>query len=550
MTEQNEKNREIFLDLCKTVWDFDKKSLDYVSKRTEDSWEVVPELKEIFKDKKVEDQRVRYEIDMSNQEVQSFFEDSDEAYKMFKTSFDGVIRLLKVDYSCNINYSEFITNKCIFKKNTTKIKKVFETVYAEHNETFEIDSGCSYTKEKCAEWIVKKFERIGASKKSAKKLQLVITYNPIDWLMSSTSESWSSCFNINNSSGGFQYCLGLPFQCGDKNRIMIYITDGSQKDCMGIKVDHYQTRTWALLGTDNHFHIVKWYPNDTIGVKPVSAITGSKCFDGRSTFKEEKYPIDVLSTKKGAVINVYSDMGSWKNVDGQLKVVGNDKDGQQFFTRNLINVGEISNSQSFQLSQERLRYRTLGPSDYAYKIPYWKKIGLHLDAFFPTFTCTSCREDKAGVRLNDDSFICFDCYKEKIFTCDNCKNSIVITGENKPIEITTAQNIKMKICKKCYDKYINNVCGCCGKMSFEDLYKTDDETKICSSCLSRNANGYRRCDNCEKITKNIKVSYNTYTKKLNKCCSNCESNDEYYISSNFRKYYTILTQSVDGMPVE
>jgi hypothetical protein len=48
----------------------------------------------------------------------------------------------------------------------------------------------------------------------------------MDWLLSSTKENFSSCFNIDNSSGGYHYSLGLPFLAGDKNRVMIYISSG------------------------------------------------------------------------------------------------------------------------------------------------------------------------------------------------------------------------------------------------------------------------------------------------------------------------------------
>ena len=70
----------------------------------------------------------------------------------------------------------------------------------------------------------------------------------MDWLLASTAEKFSSCFNLDNpNGGGYSFCLGIPFLSGDKNRMMLYITDGTKKEFMGLKVDSVQTRTWCLF---------------------------------------------------------------------------------------------------------------------------------------------------------------------------------------------------------------------------------------------------------------------------------------------------------------
>lgn len=544
MTEQNKENRKIFLNLCKTVWDFDEKSLKYLEERTNDDWRPVEDFNKILDGQKFEDQRIVYNLNLSDPSVQELFMESDEAFKMFNNAFSCIIDYLKEKYSCVVGYNEFITNKCIFRKNVTKIKKVFETVYAENHSAFESDAERHYSEEDCTEYIVKKFERIGASKKSAKKLQMVISFNPIDWLMSSTAEDWSSCFNLNNtSSGGFQYCLGLPFLAGDKNRMMIYITDGSIKECMGIKVNHFQTRTWALLGNDNLIHIVKWYPNNTVGVKPVTSITKVDMFSNNSSYSESKYPLDVLSTKKGAVINVYSDMGEWKERDGKLINVGNGKEGQQVFTKNLININKIHGDQSINLSLEAIRYRTLGARDIGYKIPEWKKLGIHLDLFFSSLVCSNCGEDKTGVRLNDGSFICYDCYKDNIFSCGHCGKEFLKNS-------TSAHKVKLigggeaTICDSCYNDKERYTCSCCGGYNNGDyeLFDTDEGNLVCDSCVKSGRDGYKKCDTCGKVSKNITIKYNSFEKTVYRCCNEHNFDDELaYVS--FGKYMYIAQKS-------
>lgn len=538
MTEQNKKNNEVFLDLCKTVWDFDEPSLSYIKNRISDEWHPVSEFNELLKDKDFTDQRIRFDIDMSNPTVQDLFSESDEAYKLFTSSFENAITYLRNKYSCKIGYNEFITNKCVFKKNVTKIKKVFEVAYAENTEGFEGDFvGISYTPEKCTAAIVKKFEKIGASKKSAKKLQMVVSFNPVDWLMSSTSESWSSCFNINNdNNGGFQYCLGLPFQCGDKNRVMIYITDGSKKECMGMTVDHFQTRTWAILGNNDLVSIVKWYPNNTVGIEPVSSITGCNLFTSEEEFSEGKYPIDVLSTVKGAVINVYSDMGTWKEEKGQLKLIGNDKSGQQIFSKNLIRIRDNMET-SLDLSMSRTsNYYRFSSDRVGYRIPRWKELGIHLDMFFPERRCSCCHENKVGIFGRD--YICFDCYKENAYSCYNCDGTYM-KNKNPPVEVITTNNEKVMLCPSCYKE--NHVCDCCHRYEMDPLRETTDGKHICPECIKSGKSGYSYCQSCSNLTKNIVYKYNTFDKFLVPKCKRCsEAESDNDISSAFEKYETVI----------
>lgn len=539
MTELYNQNRKNYLDLCEKVWNMDSDAMEYIAKRTSDEWEPVPEFKELIealKNKAVyEDQRLTMDIDMANADIQSLFEANDSSYRMFKDFFKYFLRSLVNDYNVNIGYKEFIENKVVFKKNVTKIKKVFETICADYPSIYENQTGNSYTKERCAEYIVSRFEKIGATKKSAKKLQFVITFNPMDWFLSSTGEEWGSCFNLNNPSGGYQYCLGLPFLCGDKNRMMLYITDGSTKEFLGIKSHHYQTRTWCILDQSGKFNIVKWYPNDTIGVNPVNSITGYNNFSSRESFSHSKYPIDVLATKKGAVIGVYQDMGKLVEEDNKLWLAGNGKDGQQVFTKNLIDLTRTSSRHSFHFNEMFLR--NLGVSQSGYRIPEWKRMGLHVDLMFPALKC-SCGSEKGGFVLKNGSYLCQDCYKEKVFVCANCGTEDYIKGEVH--EVVTTEGKKIKLCDNCWEQASKRICSCCGKYSTSPLYETDEPgVKICRTCLENGKDNWSKCDSCGKLTKHIKIDYNTYSKTSVKHCNSCSSNEERQEISTFRRYFGV-----------
>ena len=546
MTEIYNKNRQNYLDLCNKVWNLDDESMKYLEKRLSDDWEPVPEFKALIdalkeKGATYEDQRVVINIDMSNPDIQSIFESSDSSYRMFKNYFCRLINYLKEHYNCYIGYKEFIENKVIFKKNTTKIKKVFEVICAEEHDLYIDSAGNDYTKNDCADWIVRCFEKIGASKKSAKKLQFVISFNPMDWLLSSTGEDWSSCFNINNQGGGYQYCLGLPFLAGDKNRMLLYISDGSTKECCGIEAHHYQTRTWCLLDRSGSFNIVKWYPNDTVGVKPVNSITGYNNFKDRDYFTHSKYSIDILSTKKGAVIGVYSDMGRLVEENNELWIRGNDKEGQQVFTKNLIDISHSSTRNSFHIS-DSINVRSFGISQPGYRIPEWKNLGLHVDMIFPSMKCDCGADNKGGFMFKGRKFLCYDCYKNRVYTCGSCGNEDFINGEVYEIETTTGE--KIKLCKDCWERRQEQICSCCGKYSTDPLKNTDERgIKICRECANAHRDGWSKCDGCGKLTKHIKIKYNTYIKSSLRRCGDCISENDTQEISTFGRYFGVTIRT-------
>jgi hypothetical protein len=539
MTENFKSNKKSFMELIREVWNFDDESMEYLDKRLSDEWQPVPEFKELIGDgSHYEDQRISYDLNMADPTIQSFFERSDEAYNLFKSTFGYALKKLRTAYNLEINYSNFIENKAVFKKNITKIKKIFETVYAEDNALYERDSNRdSYSKEQCSKWIVKQFERIGSYKKSAKKLKFVISFNPMDWLMSSTGEDWSSCFNIANSGGGYQYCLGLPFLAGDKSRMLLYITDDSTKECMGITAHHYMTRTWCMLNEDGKFNIVKWYPNNTVGVEPVKAITGNNNFYSLDYFTKSKYDIDVLSTKKGAVIGVYLDMGKLTVIDDKLYTVGNEKTGQQLFTKNLITIDNRFSRHSFHFGEMQVA-RQFGLSRNGYCIPDWRKNNLNVDYFFSALKCSNCgSEDKGGFLINK-GFYCYECYKDKAYTCEACGEQEIIEKGEKPYTIMSGGKL-IKLCKSCWENREEYICSVCGDYHRDSMYKTEEGKHICSKCLSSHKQGYDICENCSKVSKNLIYIYNTFSKENQKLCKECSNEIEPFDTAIFGKYYCL-----------
>lgn len=537
MTETNRLNREKYLELLKDVWDFDEASMKYMEYRTSDEWRPPKEFDNILNLGSFEDQRIVVPLDMSEKSCADIFENSDKAFASFKTGFYCALKKLEEE-GCHISYLNFLENKCVYKKNLTKIKKVLENIYVKYPDAFRIDCDIGDAdKETISKTIIKRFEIIGASKKSANKINMVFSFNPIDWLLSSTAEDWSSCFNLNNPSGGFQYCLGIPFYSGDPNRMMIYITDRRKKNCFDITVDHYITRTWCMLDKSNKFCIVKWYPNDTIGIEPVKTVTGIDSFCNRVNFNQSKYPLEFLSTKKGVYIGAYSDLGELKNVNGNLYYCGNEKTGQQIFHKSLLNIGNFSGTSiNFRTGLDNFKNTFNIIKSPAFKIPIWKSLGVHVDMLFLTPKCSMCKEEKVGFFF-ENNFLCFDCYKNNLFECEWCGNKY---SKDKAITLELYDGTVTKVCRNCIENY--KTCTSCSKKVKARVGKKDkDENYFCPTCVDKL--GLRECEMCSYISKNINYVVDTYESTSSFICDNCIDTSDASHSTKpitFGRYYQVL----------
>src|SRR5574344_2756051 len=458
MTEIGEKNRNAYLSLIKKFWNgFDDASMKYIEERTKDTWEFVPEFKELMNKFGVEDQRIRFDLDMKDASIQKLFKDNDKAYELFRRKFESVLSFLSRNES-PISYSNFIENTAVFRKNKTKIKKIFQTVYEENISLFDHDFG-STDKTKIEEKIVKAFEEIGTYKKSSKKIQMVLTWNPADWLLSSTAQpNYSSCFNIDNPrEGGYKYMTGLPFLCGDKNRIMVYVTDGTKKEFMGINVDSIMTRSWVILDKANNFCVVKWYPMATFDVDSIVSITKIRNFVSASSFQGGKYDLDVLNIN-GTVISVYNDMGNW-DMDGKRLFHSNEmvKGGQQIFTVDGTNVDTRRGEGSYN-------FHFPDNVHSSFRLSEWKNNGWSMKNFFPKYICSSCGKEDTGFFVDSskgNSFVCHECYSKKMILCPHCgKTYYIENGEKQPEFhfVKFNRGPSQKVCDSCYDNMKPYIC--------------------------------------------------------------------------------------------
>jgi hypothetical protein len=197
----------------------------------------------------------------------------------------------------NLTYSDFQKGRIIYHKNEYKILKLAASFFEEKYSAYDI------------KYIIEDIEkilgrRITNSKNS--KCQVVLSLNFVDWFLCSTSESWSSCLNL-ESDYEQSYWSGLPGTVIDKNRAMLYITNGKRKNYSGIETDKMLCRTWVLLDKEDLLNVVRFFPHSIFELESLS----DKYFNGKlvrqSDNYESKHKISLLSHDNGDSCYIYQD---------------------------------------------------------------------------------------------------------------------------------------------------------------------------------------------------------------------------------------------------
>jgi len=103
-------------------------------------------------------------------------------------------------------------------------------------------------KEDLKDQIREKFENISSSRLPNKQgmLKAVISVNPVDIFMASTGKNWTSCISM-ESDYEAAYWSGIPGAMIDKNRAIVYITNGEKDRYKEIVIDKMMARSWLLL---------------------------------------------------------------------------------------------------------------------------------------------------------------------------------------------------------------------------------------------------------------------------------------------------------------
>jgi hypothetical protein len=180
-----------------------------------------------------------------------------------------------------LKFSEILGSRIPFDSKEPKKEEIFKNY--EKQITEEIDNRLDTVSKKCL---------------PKTTIKLVLSFNFADWFLCSTAEKWRSCLNL-ESEFHSAFWSGIPGLVGDKNRVMIYITDGTKKQYNEIITDKIIARSWGLIDNTNTIHIIKPYPlADLFNSSIVNSITNLPVKEiGSNPHFITKYPVKLLHFK-------------------------------------------------------------------------------------------------------------------------------------------------------------------------------------------------------------------------------------------------------------
>jgi len=221
--------------------------------------------------------------------------------------------------SFKIIYKDFYENSGItynnFISGLFKNKKILKSIKYFYGDRVDLDTIIKFNQS-----ISEKRLPIG------KELQIVLSLNFADWFLCSTAENWTSCLDLKSSHQN-AFWASLPGLIIDKNRALVYITDGTKKEFCGITTDRFITRSWVLLDQQNILNTVKEYPLKMLGtdiIKDKLELNEIKSIDNDFT---SKYPLDFLFNKRNYSIFPYLDNSKLKTIFNKHYILGTNTHG-------------------------------------------------------------------------------------------------------------------------------------------------------------------------------------------------------------------------------
>jgi len=313
MNETDLENFSIIKDIVEKAFSLSDKSLSFFKDFLDSGENIAPEFLSILGP----DRRKKVNVSLKN------IEPFDSGWEIFSHVFQDFIEENKIEYS-HFN-SNIFDGKKLFKaiiSSSIGKEEYYGRRYCD-KYTLPYHAFVKYIKE---EDIVQNILKTIGTKKLPKSnsFEIIMTANFADWFLCSTGESWGSCIGL-DSSYDSAYWSGLPGLVGDKNRIMIYLTDGSKKDYLDIKVDKVIARSFGFLTEEGFIYTLKNYP-----VNLLSPFFMEHCF---SNFKFypfsndskvkyiSKYPITPLYFNEGSGCFIFNDNSEFfKKADGSLYI--------------------------------------------------------------------------------------------------------------------------------------------------------------------------------------------------------------------------------------
>lgn len=408
----------------------------------------------------------------------------DKGWELFRMYFPKFVK----DFQ--ITYENFAKNNFIHNKNTVKLFKFLGTLSLEYfSSAFKFFD--KENKEENKELIIKiASEKIGRYKISDnQKKRFVISCNPMDFLMVSTSESWKSCLNLDSEHSSCFY-TGLPAMINDKNRAIMYLTDGTYKEFFDIRTERFLSRTWLLVGEKDNIVSVRFFPSGHYSESTIKESVGFPIRELHTGFIS-KYSVDNIYNEQGFSLGIYID-NAHVNENGKYEY------GSSGF-------------QSTHINMPKKIYTGYNLYSFSSGLSSVIRNGHTMSKYQITKKCKYCSKELNELKdfhffIGDTDHICQICYKENAVNCTICKNDL-----NKRNSFI----YKYKpYCKSCKDEHFVK-CSECGSYHLKSLINRisftyyDKELKeevfvekfACENCIDKSLKEYNKviCRDCGEI---------------------------------------------------
>lgn len=310
-----------------------------------------PFVDEVYKKLVGEDLRLRLPLD------RTLYKDFDKGWE----TLNNVLPRFVEQYG--ITYEDFYNNKIDGDKESLRIMKLIRNYLKaptrrdseiflrnmaafEHNKFREYARYCenySYNLSdpsafsKAVELFIDRINELRFSK--TRRIEIVLSLNKADWILSTTAESWRTCLSLESPSFA-SYWIGLAGAVVDKNMALLYVTNGEKKRYLGNEMDKVLSRSWVLLDRNSRINVVKFYPSPLIDLKNLNKFFPVELKNVGADFVS-KHRIKPLMFENGFTNYIFQDKTNPYdyNKDGFL-LVGGEK-GLYTFKGNRVFEGPI-----------------------------------------------------------------------------------------------------------------------------------------------------------------------------------------------------------------
>ena len=436
-------------------------------------------------------------------------------------------------------YSDYRKNKFVINKNELKLQKAIKKFYEANEKIFEKDiqetpifyeEAFPFSREDVLKFFKypKKYkglfddilsriiQKTTATKlPKDKEIYFGISLNFADWFLASTSENWTSCLDF---SSEYLMASGLPGTIIDKNRAMIFLTDGEEKEFFGIRTYKKIGRAWTLLTDDNEIYINKFYPqNDEINLEFFNKIFNP--YKSVKKFTACKHRLDPIYYLNGKGAFIYQDNTRFYfKKEGNIKIKYNGEGG--FYTCD--KEREVTEHEYvFQTSVCSMKRIIEGCEHTLEKLAH---VGLN--------TCKICGERTNLIQHGGEHY-CKSCFYSRFIKCEDCGDFHSKENINN-IEI---DKLNYHICNYCLNKdyFKCNMCNTYHKLD-DSTFKINEryfsDGLICKTCYEKYYTDLELCPNCNEYYPEDKIKNLDNGEKI---CVHC-LNERVQIKNSFRQY--------------